>query len=410
MPTLMLIADDLTGTFDASVPFVAAGVSAVTSFDPKTQLADTLDQTKSPVLAINADSRHLDSYDAFLRVGFLVDAAHRAGCRVIFKKTDSVLRGNIGAELAAMWGNAGRGCLHFLPAWPSMGRVTRDGVHYVDGQPVAETRFGKDPFDPVKTSRIQELLTTRENVPTLHVGKDDPVPVGFSGIAYYDAETSEDLQRRSEQIARQTEGTILLAGCGGLAHAFANTLGLGGLRKPESSVDPSRILVLFGSVNPVSQGQLAYAEEQGAPTFHVSEPQKLDPAFVTSEAGAALCRDAAKSWDVAPITVVNATSFIPKDGPVSNETRSTISRNIGALLHAIVEDRKSGTIAVAGGDVLQSFLNTVPFPHVRLLGEVIPGVVDTEVTCGDRVYRILTKSGGFGEKDLIVQLAHKLQG
>ena len=410
MPTLTLIADDLTGTFDASVPFAAAGVSVVTSFDAGVRSAGAQGRQDAAVLAINADSRHLDSYNAFLRVGFLVEHAYQAGCRVIFKKTDSVLRGNIGPELAAMWENAGRGCLHFLPAWPDMGRVTRDGVHYVDGQPVAQTRFGKDPFDPVATSSLADLLSTAENVPALHVGKDDPMPTGFSGIAYYDIQTTQELEERCVQISRQTEGTILLAGCGGLAHAFAKVLALDGLGGPKSNVDSARLLVLFGSVNPVSQRQCAYATAQGAPTFAVSEAQKLDPNFTTSAAGSALCRAAGQSWDVAPITVVDATSFQPKEGPVPNQVRATISRNIGVLLNAVIGERKSGTVAVAGGDVLLSFLNTVDSPHVRLLGEVVPGVVDTEVTSGERAYRILTKSGGFGEDDLIVQLANKLQG
>lgn len=410
MPTLTLIADDLTGTFDASVPFAAAGVSVVTSVEAAAEGGSTIEHCDSPVVAINSDTRHLDPCDAFLRVGFLVEPAYRSGSRVIFKKTDSVLRGNIGVELAAVWENAGRGCLHFLPAWPDMDRVTRDGIHYVEGRPVAETRFGQDPFDPVATSSISELLATRENVPVLHVHRDDPVPTGFSGIAYYDVETTADLEERCAQIARSTKGTMLLAGCGGLAHAFAKTLGVDSAARQTSSVDASRILVLFGSVNPVSQGQCAYATAHGAPTFYVSEAQKLDPGFTTGAEGAALCRAAGESWDAAPITVVDATSIEPKDGPVANETRETISRNIGALLHAVIGGRTSGTIAVAGGDVLLSFLGYLDEPHVRLLGEVVPGVVDTEVTAGGCTYRILTKSGGFGEPDLIEKLAVKIRG
>ena len=70
MPTLTLIADDLTGTFDASVPFAAAGVSVVTSFDAGVRSAGAQGRQDAAVLAINADSRHLDSYNAFLRYVF----------------------------------------------------------------------------------------------------------------------------------------------------------------------------------------------------------------------------------------------------------------------------------------------------------------------------------------------------
>ena len=39
-----------------------------------------------------------------------------------------------------------------------MNRITRNGIHYIDGVPVHESVFGKDPFEPVADSYIPEIL------------------------------------------------------------------------------------------------------------------------------------------------------------------------------------------------------------------------------------------------------------
>ena len=54
----------------------------------------------------------------------------------IYKKTDSALRGNIGAELEAMMQASGEEQLPFVPAFPQIGRTTVNGTHFIEGVPV----------------------------------------------------------------------------------------------------------------------------------------------------------------------------------------------------------------------------------------------------------------------------------
>lgn len=88
----------------------------------------------------------------------LPKTAEAAGIPYIYKKTDSALRGNIGCELNAVMDASGEACLIFAPAFPQMGRVTRRGIHYIDGVPVADSVFGKDPFEPVTESSVREIV------------------------------------------------------------------------------------------------------------------------------------------------------------------------------------------------------------------------------------------------------------
>ena len=154
MLLLLIIADDFTGALDTGVQFAAYGAAT------RVMVKDQVDfaSCDAQVLVVDTETRHLPPEKAYQIVEELTRAACRAGIRYIYKKTDSALRGNIGAELAAVLQASNNRQLPFLPAFPQNGRTTRDGIHYVDGVPVTESPFGVDPFEPVRHARITELL------------------------------------------------------------------------------------------------------------------------------------------------------------------------------------------------------------------------------------------------------------
>ena len=146
MPKLLIIADDFTGALDAGVQFASLGAKSlvVTEDDYDLSNAEGLD-----VLIYDAETRHITPKEAYQKVYGFVKRADRKKFPYIYKKTDSGLRGNIGAEIAGAMDALGIDEAAFVPAFPAMRRVTRGGVHYVDGVPVAESMFASDPFEPV---------------------------------------------------------------------------------------------------------------------------------------------------------------------------------------------------------------------------------------------------------------------
>ena len=62
---------------------------------------------------------------------------------MIFKKIDSILRGNVGAEIVAAL--RATGCRHAFisPAIPNQKRVMREGTVYLSGAPVPTRRAGR---------------------------------------------------------------------------------------------------------------------------------------------------------------------------------------------------------------------------------------------------------------------------
>ena len=78
------------------------------------------------------------------------------GGRLLFKKTDSALRGHVVAELSALMKGTGYRRAVYLPANPSKGRIIRQGVYYVNDVPIHKTPFSYDPEFPARTSVLSE--------------------------------------------------------------------------------------------------------------------------------------------------------------------------------------------------------------------------------------------------------------
>lgn len=152
MIKLFIIADDFTGALDTGVQFAAQGACTRVITDPSADLRHVAPEVD--VLVMDAETRHLPAETAYDIVYRAVKQASDMGVPYIYKKTDSALRGNVGAELAAVLSASGKKQLPFLPAFPQMNRCTKGGVHYIGEEPVAKSVFGQDPFEPDRKSVV----------------------------------------------------------------------------------------------------------------------------------------------------------------------------------------------------------------------------------------------------------------
>lgn len=73
MARLLIVSDDLTGAFDASVPFVGMGVDVVAS-PSSTHVGTLFADGDGDVLTVNAASRHMSALGAYLRVSSIVES------------------------------------------------------------------------------------------------------------------------------------------------------------------------------------------------------------------------------------------------------------------------------------------------------------------------------------------------
>jgi D-threonate/D-erythronate kinase len=154
---IVIIADDLSGAAElAGIAFAHGRTAEVQrQFDPS---------ASADVIAVDTDSRTLPAPEAARRVDEVTRAVMASKPDWIFKKTDSVLRGNPAAEIAAMLPFGGLNRAVLVPANPSHGRTIVRGLYLIHGVPLAQTAFAKDPEHPRRSSHVTELLGASTNI------------------------------------------------------------------------------------------------------------------------------------------------------------------------------------------------------------------------------------------------------
>ena len=410
---LLIIADDFTGALDTGVQFAARGI--------KTRVvvgADAaLTHRNADVLVVDTETRHLPAAKAYEAVERLVRRAGHAGFAYLYKKTDSALRGNVGAELAALLNASGSRQLAFLPAFPQMNRVTKNGVQYIDGAPVTESPFGVDPFEPVRHAAITDLLAEQTDLPAASfpaLAADGNVPAA-NGILVFDAATVDELRSTGRALLNHG-GLRVLAGCAGFGAVLPELLGLGGADVTCPALDP-RLLVICGSVNAITLAQLDKAEQAGFTRLRLTPHQKLTPDYWYSDEGQAALKKIEKTLAAHPYNIIetndeggNEPTAAAADalGLTREAMRVRIAGGIGQLVGAIFASPSVGTLLLTGGDTLLQCMNSVSVHELEPICEMERGVVLARFGCNGTTRYVITKSGGFGQADLLTKLAKQI--
>jgi uncharacterized protein YgbK (DUF1537 family) len=113
----------------------------------------------------------------------------RLGPEWVYKKTDSVLRGHVVAELAVQMEVLGMEKVLLAPANPALGRTIKKGRYYINGVPIHETSFLNDPEFPVKSSEVREMLGTSLPEGRMIVGEVETAGDLNDWAAYVDGKT-----------------------------------------------------------------------------------------------------------------------------------------------------------------------------------------------------------------------------
>lgn len=394
MDKLLMIADDLTGALDTGVAFAAAGIP--TCVGQGDYFLHNPEAGSCDVQVCVVETRHLPKEYAYQRVYEVVRKAENCGFTRIYKKTDSALRGNIGAELAAVRSASCEKKLFFVPAYPKMGRITKDGVHYIDQSiPVAESVFGSDPFNPVSHSEVLDVIRETTTVDAYRAApSENEYP---KGIAVFDAATDVDLQKIAQHLIKNQNARIF-AGCAGFAYALRDALDF---RRQDliKAVPTGNLMVFCGSINPISLAQCAKAVDQGAPNFHLIHNGIL--AEVDS-----LAVNMATAAKYHPITIFDTGSVDTGADPEGKEIAEACSN----VIKKVLDLRPEAVPVVIGGDTLIAFMKTQEIDILSPLGELFPGVVLSKYLYQGNWHFLISKSGGFGNVDLLKNIYQKING
>ncbi|MBR0138274.1 MAG: four-carbon acid sugar kinase family protein [Erysipelotrichaceae bacterium] len=393
---LLILADDLTGALDSGVQFASKGDKVIIRSDYR-KAFDGKDNTD--VLVIDTESRHISSTEAYNRIYALAKEAYESGIKKIYKKTDSGLRGNVGAELKAVIDATKTERLEFVPAWPKMNRTTANGIHYVNGQPLSESIFAKDVIDPVSESHIDRLIQKQADVEvTLHEsGKPE------KGIVVYDCTSDQQLEDISAELLSRNEETFIAAGCAGFLEKLPKQSN-GKKCRRNGIVLPEKLMVLSGSMNEVTARQLAIAEGNGSYRIHAPMDRIAADDWSEDEIRE-FCREFLDKADT-PVAIIDTMEEIKYEG--CRDLSQQIASYMGRISKGLLEEGMNRTLMIVGGDTLKGFISVLGITSLQPVEEVAPGIVIAKYKYKNKVHYLIAKSGAFGTDNQLQEIQHGL--
>ena len=228
----------------------------------------------------------------------------------------------------------------------------------------------------------------------------------------YDAQSQESLITAASDLYRK--GCLsIMAGCAGFASVLPKLLGLEG-RESHVPEFISRFLVVCGSVNPITKSQLDYAQAHGFTRIRLTPRQKLDRGYWDSEEGQGTLRRWMLRCQIESRCILDSNDpdgtdetleYARKKGISLEEVRTRIADAMGFVLGNMVERGLNSTLLITGGDTLMGFMNQIKVCEMEPVCEMAPGTVLSRFRISDHMYQAISKSGGFGSEDLLVQLA-----
>ena len=399
-PSCVIIADDLTGALDTGIQYANEGARTIV-IAGSSALSDYL-SSGYEVISIDSSTRHSSGKEAAETVGGIVRECVAAGVPYLYKKTDSVLRGNIAAELEAFMEASGSSVLPFVPAFPDLGRKLEKGLLYIDGKLLLDTALGLDPFDKVESNRVADLFSSSG----CHV--IDSVSAGYvpasdakDEIVIYDSSDNNDLVMIADDLLKA--GYTAFAGCAGFAGILSKAFGFTPSQKQVYPV-PLPMLFLCGSVNEISKHQLSYLEKEGVGRVRLPEELLSDEGFLNGSEGDRIIGRIADGLYTNGAFIVDTAADSGLKLVDPEKAGEKVSDSLGALAVKLLGKIPGLSIFIIGGDTLLSFLKKAGCHEIEPLAEIEKGIVLSVIHLDRKNVAIISKSGGFGGDNLLSRI------
>ena len=403
MLPVALIADDLTGAMDTGLQFSKRGLETLVSMRWR-------HLPEAEVIVINTDSRAIRASEAYRRS---LDIARGTKGRLLYKKVDSTMRGNVGFELRALCEVLHPRCIVVAPAFPRGGRTTLGGIQRVNGRPLEQTFFAHDPRWPMRNSHLPTLLMQQAGKEVGHVGIE-PVTGGVETlmealrarpeqIIVVDALEQRHLHTIAQALVSLGEGW-LPCGSAGLADEWAHAWGLRRdivPTRPRPGAGP--VLIISGSRNDVTTSQLARASDKlGIQRVDLDVRGCHDAEREIGRLSAACLAMLREGRDV--ILTSSYSPLIAGGGTLVSQVLSGAVARIAARQHL-------GGLFLTGGDIAIDTCRILDVLALRIAEELQPGIPGGRIIGGAcDGHWIVTKAGGFGDEDALLDALAYLHG
>jgi 4-hydroxythreonine-4-phosphate dehydrogenase len=436
---VLIQADDFSGAAEVGQCFATqgletrlllagteAGIEAGVEAGPAATGADgsrdsgVADSDAPDVLVVDTHTRALSPEAAEAAVSRVFGGPVAARAQVLFKKMDSLWRGNVGPELAALTGLG----YHVVVAGalPQLRRTVVGGQPFADGTRLDRTGLWRAE-DAAAPSTVEQVLNRPAGSSPTLVGLDmvrsgglaafleEALSAGGPATVIADGETEADLDAVAGALLDlefTTAGRrIVLAGTGGIAALLARKLGtkLGSqtarntqdrhfLRQDQASAHPVLpVLAAVGSASATAAAQLLRLESAGFSSLRIAPAELREP-----DACARRLQSAKQLLAEGTPTALTVSADV-----VNPQESGAIVRSLGRLA---ADAAGTADLILTGGETAREVLDDLGIRHLTPLASAQHGAV---VSLSDDGRLVGTKPGSFGDDHALVELYQSIK-
>lgn len=359
---IAVIADDFTGAAEIGGVGLRNRLKVVIE-------TENIQNSDADLIIIATDTRSLQANEASEHIIKITERLLKFKPEFIFKKVDSVLRGNITKELIAQIETTHQKRSVIIAANPNFKRIIRDGVYYIDNVPLERTWFSSDPEYPVRSSSVLEILGSSVKWPLISLKPEDKMP--DNGFIVGDVNDMDDFQKWSRQIDDKT----LPAGSSGFFNALLEERHIMGNKKdPDFIPFGKKALYVLGSTYPKEADFLKKLEENGNYISNIPDEIYYNKNFD---------RCHLDSWadDIIKGIVEHKKVIASILHSPSQETDISfrIRENIGELIKKVLERIELNELLIEGGSTTSVVLKYLNINKLIPIQELDTGVIRMKI-------------------------------
>ena len=380
---IAVIADDFTGAAEIGGVGLKYGLDVVieTKFENNVSV---------DLWIIAADTRSLNASEASEEINTIIKQLKAKNPTHIFKKLDSVLRGNIATEIEAQLEAMGKKRAILIAGNPSFGRTIENGKYMVDAVPLDKTSFSKDPDFPVQSCDVLSIVKTND-LPVYSLPVNAEIPE--RGIIIGDVKNQTEMEYWKELI---DEDTMAAGGAG-----FFDIL----LRNKHDEVQTDcrgclelgdKTLFIFGSKFPKSRNlPMGLKEEE---TVKLNMPDEIyqnkdfDTEFI-------------KLWAAQVVNELEGGKkvIITVEQDYSSEANlsARIKKNIAVLVKLVSDKTELTDLLIEGGATTSEILRSLDIVKLFPSKLLYPGIIQLKPSKYPGL-TITTKPGSYPWPDDVI--------
>lgn len=418
MIKLAVIADDLTGANDTALQFAKRNIKSSVEINFM-QMEDIEDKE---VVVVDTDSRDLDEYLSYKRVKDICEKISRYNIKCVYKKIDSTLRGNLGAEIKAVDDVFKPDIVIIAPAYPANQRITIGGYHLLEGKPIELTEIANAPKTPVKKSYLPAILQEQVNK---NIAVID-FKIIRQGANFINKKISKFIDQGRRWIvcdiieeenfitlmdAVKEYKNILWVGSAGLAEYLPYYYRWSGEKVLSMDKRKGAILVCAGSVSHITQNQVqTLLNQENIHLVKINMVRLLEDKNSELIEKSRIINQLIKEQENILLATAQSDDDVKKAVAIGRkynlsgkEVSEKIANIIAELIKNIEVNKLSGMV-LTGGDMAVHICRAIGVNSIKVISEIDNGVplgyIESENL--EKLF-IVTKAGAFGKPDVFIK-------